>query len=150
MNYVMIAKLKFKQNAVIYLMAGILTAVFSAIGAYFFGMPGLIIAGGLVMILVEGGCMFAYTAYLMKQRVFSMFRYLAPGLCMLLMTVVIGLVVKMMCSRETVISLIIGGGIIGVLAMVVCSRVLLSGEDMRNIRACMPKWVERKVPRWLF
>ena len=150
MNYVMIAKLKFKQNAVIYLMAGILTAVFSAIGAYFFGMPGLIIAGGLVMILVEGGCMFAYTAYLMKQRVFSMFRYLVPGLCMILITVMIGLVVKMVCDGGTVISLIIGGGIIGVLAMVVCSRVLLSGEDRRNIRACMPRWVESKMPRWMF
>ena len=150
MNYVMIAKLKFRQNAVIYLMAGILTAVFSAIGAYFFGMPGLIIAGGLVMILVEGGCMFAYTAYLMKQHVSSMLCYLVPGLLMLAITVVIGVIVKMVFSGETIVSLVVGGGIIGVLSLIVCSRLLLNGEDRKNIRACMPKWVERKVPRWLF
>ena len=150
LNYVMIAKLKFRQNAVIYLMAGILTTVFSILGAYFFGMPGLIIAGGLVMIFIEGGGMFVYTAYLMKQRVSSMFWYLVPGLLMLVITVVIGVVAKMLFSGDTLVSLIIGGGIIGVLALLICSRLLLSGEDRKNIRACMPKWVEKKVPAWLF
>ena len=150
MNYVMIAKLKFRQNAVIYLLAGILTAVFSSLGAYFFGMPGLIIAGGLVMILVEVGCMFAYTAYLMKQRVSSMLCYLLPGLLMLAITVVIGAVVKILFSGETIVSLVVGGGVIGVLALLVCSRHLLNREDRKNIRACMPKWVEKKVPAWLF
>lgn len=150
LNYLMVAKLKFKQNAFIYLIAGILTAVFSALGAYFFGMPGLVIAGGLVMILIEGGGMFVYTAYLMKQRVSSMLWYLIPGLLMLVITVVIGAVVKMLFSGETLVSLIIGGGIIGLLALLICSRLLLNGEDRKNIRACIPKWVEKKVPRWLF
>ncbi|MBQ2771091.1 MAG: lipopolysaccharide biosynthesis protein [Methanocorpusculum sp.] len=138
LNYVMIAKLKFRQNAVIYLLAGILTAVFSAIGAYFFGMPGLIISGGLVMILVESWGIFVYTAYLMKQRVSSMLFYLVPGLLMLVITVVIGAVVKVMCSGETIVSLVVGGGIIGVLALLICSRLILSGGDWKNIRACMP------------
>lgn len=141
---------EFRQNAVIYLLAGILTTVFSALGAYFFGMPGLVIAGGLVMILIEGGGMFVYTAYLMKQRVSSLLWYLVPGLLMLVITVVIGAVVKMLFSGETLVSLIIGGGIIGVLALLICSRLLLKWEDRKNIRACMPKWVEKRVPEWLF
>ena len=150
LNYVMIAKLKFKQNAVIYLMAGILTAIFSAVGAYFFGMTGLIIAGGLVMILIEGGGMFVYTAYLMQHRVMTMLWYLMPGLLMLVITVVIGVVVKKVFSGETIVSLVVGGGIIGVLALLICSHLLLNGEDRKNIRACMPKRVGKKVPKWLF
>lgn len=43
LNYVMITKLKFKQNATAYLMTGILTAVFSAVSAYFFRCWRLII-----------------------------------------------------------------------------------------------------------
>ena len=76
--------------------------------------------------------------------------YLVPGLLMLAITVVIGAVVKLVCSGETIVSLVVGGGIVGVLALLICSRLLLSGEDRKNIRACMPKGVEKKVPGWMF
>ena len=68
LNNVMIAKLKFKQVAFIYCVAGILTGIFSAVGGYLYGMMGIIIAGGIVMILCEGGGIFFYTAHLLEKK----------------------------------------------------------------------------------
>lgn len=150
LNYVMIAKLKFKQNAMIYLAAGILTLIFSVIGGHFFGMAGIIIAGGLVMILCECGGIYLYTAYLMKEKVSSMLRFLFPGVFMLIITFVIGSLIKLVFTGETILSLILGGGIITVIALLICTHLLLRKEDRKSIRTCIPVWIEKKIPIWLF
>lgn len=149
-NYVMIAKLQFRKNALIYLLAGILTAVFSCIGAYFFGLAGLIIAGGLVMIFCEAGLMFFSTERLLKQKFGRMMMFTVPGIIMLVLTVVIGMLIKCVFTGETLLSLIIGGLLIAAAAFIISSRLLLKKEDRDAIRLCLPKWVEKRVPKWVF
>ena len=149
LNNVMIAKLKFRQVAVIYCISGIVTMIFSVIGAYLFGIFGIIIAGGLSMILIEGGGIFAYTAHLLNKKLISLLKYLLPGLAVLVITIGIGYMVKLLFSGDTLITLILGGGIISLLSLLICTHLLLSREDVKAIRSCLPAGIEKKIPAWL-
>lgn len=150
LNYVMIAKLKFKENALIYCAAGILTLVGSLIGAYLFGMIGIIVASGLVMILCESGGIFFYTAHLLGKKVSSMLSFLIPGIIMLFVTLGIGYLVKILFTGDTIFTLIIGGSIIALFSLLICTRFLLNKDDRKSIRACIPGGIEKIIPSWLF
>lgn len=149
LNNVMIAKLKFKQVALIYCAAGIITGIFSALGGYFYGMVGIIIAGGIVMILFEGGGIFVSTAHLLEKKTSALLIHLVPGIIMLAVTVGIGYLVKLLFTGDTILTLIIGVSIIALLSLIICTRLILSKEDRDSIRVCIPSRIENKIPHWL-
>lgn len=145
LNNVMIAKLKYRQVAIIYCAAGVLTAIFSVIGAHYLGMLGIILAGGLCIVFIEGGGILLYTSRLIGVRISTILKCLLPGVEMLIITLVFGFLIKMVFSGENFLTLILGGGIVAILSMLVCLRFLLNKDTREFIRSCLPGKLKKLV-----
>lgn len=148
-NNVLIAKLRVRENSLIYCVSGILTAIASVIGAMTFGIPGVIIGGGIVMIMCEFFLILVRTSILINVKAISMVKLVVPGLIILALSLVFGNIIKIIFSGDTIVSLIMGGTVIAIPICLIATRLLLKKNDKEMIRACIPKALVRCIPRWI-
>lgn len=148
-NNVMIAELRVRENSLIYCLAGILTVVGSFVGAQFFGISGIIVGGGIVMIFCESLLLILRTAPLLKVSAVSLFKLYLPGLLMLIITLIIGFILHLIVIPWMPLFIIlVGGGITGIISLLIASH-LLKKHERSMVRSCLPKAVNKIIPRWI-
>lgn len=149
-NNIMLAKGKFKENSYIYCATGILTLLAAIPSAYYFGEYGIALSSGIIMILCEGGLIFVYTSRLLGQKTVQNLKLLLPSLGLLCITLILGYLVKFIFPGTTIQTLLCGGSILALLSLIICVRVFLTKEDRNSIRTCMPRFLEKHIPKWMF
>ena len=137
-----------RENSLIYCLAGILTAIASLVGAHFFGLSGIIVGAGLVMIFCESLMLMARTAPLLQVSLPDLLKLYIPGILALIVTALVGSVVHFLISGPVLLIILVGGGITGVISSLISLR-LLTKDDRRMVRLCLPDFAKKIVPRWI-
>ena len=147
-NNVMIAELRVRENSLIYCFAGVITAIASLAGAYFFGLFGIISGAGLVMIFCESLMLMVRTAPLLQVSLGKLLKLYIPGILALIITVVVGSVIHFLISGPVLLIILVGGGVTGFISSLISLR-LLTKEDRDMVRSCLPGFAKKIVPRWI-
>lgn len=142
---------KVKIPAFLTLFTGILNVYLSFTLPFVFelGVYGVAIAGAISMILHTGINIPLYDAYLLHAPLSTFLKAILKGIGYLAGFVVVGLsVLTILPVSSILISVIVGLGLlIGYVTLV--HTCLLSIDEKKQIRSCLPEVLSRHIPSWV-
>jgi len=136
--------------------ANLITGVLNVVLAIFFastlsmGLYGVALATAISIFLYSVVFKLTYGAYVVGAPLFTLTRAIIPGFISLLILLLAGLIYTELIPVDSLLSLIVSGGIIAVIYLAVVTRFIFKDSEKKIIRSCLPSYINKIIPKWLF
>ena len=93
---------------------------------------------------------FIYSAYILN---IALLTFLNTSIIVIISVLILfgtGIITITIIPINSIAWALILGGIICVIYYVILTKIIFKRDEIKKIRACLPKFLERKIPKWLF
>lgn len=143
------AYLRVKQVALMGLSFGVINVILDLIFLIGFnlGEYGVAIAIFITAILSELFIIPIYVAYILKLHFMSFIKPMFPGVVMLGLIVAAYAVLRMVLPFSAIVNMVICVIVLSAVVVLISTKLILNAEERGFVRECLPKWVQRFVPK---
>jgi len=133
------------------LFAGILNVYLSFTLPFMFGLGiyGVAIAGAISMIIHTGISAPLYVAYIVKAPLFTFFKELLKGIIYLGGFLGVGFLILTLFPASNIFQTVIIGLVLFIGYVILILKYILTIEDKKRIRTCLPAILNRQIPIWI-
>jgi len=111
---------------------------------------GVAIAWVVSLILYGGIFQPIYNAYIINAHPFTFIKPILIGIIFVLVLFVISMIIITAIPVESYIKAAIIGIAISIVYLLILSKIVFSRGEINQIRSCIPRYIENKIPKWLF
>ncbi len=113
------------------------------------GVYGVALTMLIIAIIGEGIIIPWYVASILKVYRWSLITPMIPGIIMFVVALILSSIVKFLIPLSSILNLLFGGTVILVLYVFICTTILLNKKEKGMIRVCIPKSLEKYIPKWI-
>lgn len=145
------AKLKYRIPAVIDVAVGFINVAMIVVLVYVFDFDiyGAAFASAVSYVLCYITIML-YCAYIINGPVFSFVRSALPGYLSLGILSVVGLIVANIIPVDSLPVMIVTAGLLSIIYLTIIWKIVMNKNDRENVLLCVPAWIRKKVPTWMY
>lgn len=145
------AYLKVREVAIMSCMFGLFNVILYLIFVinFDFGVYGIAWAILITSIIGEGLIIPIYVASVIKVKPLAFVKPMTNGMIMIGILILIGSIIQIFMPTTDIRYLIISGMIVFILYIFVIRVFMLSKDERRLLRLCIPKYLSNIIPKWI-